>query len=88
MVEYKKGKDNLVANALSRKVETENCVLDGDLGSQDGVLFMISFPSPTWFTNLKTSYASDQQVQGVLQAIHLGKDVPKGYSLQNGLLLL
>ena len=26
-------------------------------------------------------------MQGVLQAIHLGKDVPKGYSLQNGLLL-
>ena len=87
MVEYKKGKDNLVAEALSRKVETEDCVLDSDLGSQNGVLCMISFPSPTWLIDLKTSCALDQQVQGVLQAIHLGKDVPKGYSLQNGLLL-
>ncbi|XP_075663135.1 uncharacterized protein LOC142632652 [Castanea sativa] len=65
VVEYKKEKDNLVANALSRKVEIEDCTLDGDLGSQDGVLCMISFPSLAWLTDLKTSYATDQQVQGL-----------------------
>ena len=43
IVEYKKGKDNLVADAVSRKIETEDCVLDGDLSSQDGVLFAIVF---------------------------------------------
>ena len=43
MVEYKKGKDNLVADAVFRKIETEDCVLDGDLSSQDGVLFAIVF---------------------------------------------
>ena len=59
MVEYKKGKDNLVADALSRKVETKACSLNGDLGSQDGALCMISFPSPAWLIDLKTSYAMD-----------------------------
>lgn len=31
MVEYKKGKDNLVADALSRKVEVEDLSLDDDV---------------------------------------------------------
>ena len=29
----------------------------------------------------------DQQLQGILQALNSRKNVPKGYSLQNGLLL-
>ena len=75
VVQYKKGKDNLVANALSRKVETKddlaldvlsskaesvNLTFEDDLDSQEGVLCMLSFPSPAWLTNLKTSYATDQ----------------------------
>ena len=59
MVEYKKGKDNVVADALSRKVETKECSLDGESGSHNGVLCMISFPSLAWVTNLKTSYATN-----------------------------
>ena len=48
---------------------------------------MVSFPSSAWLTDLKASYASDQQVQGIFQAFQLEKGVPKGYSVQNGLLL-
>ena len=29
---------------------------------------MVSFPSSAWLTDLKASYASDQQVQGIFQA--------------------
>ena len=68
MVQYKKGKDNLVAVALSRKVQTEddlasdvlsskaksvNPTFEDDLDSQEGALCMLSFPFPAWSTNLK-----------------------------------
>ena len=57
VVEYKKGKDNLVANALSRKVEIEEFNPDDDVF--DAVLCMASFLTPAWLANLKASYASD-----------------------------
>ena len=68
MIQYKKGKDNLMAVALSRKVQTKddlasdvlyskaksvNPTFEDDLDSQEGVLCMLSFPSPAWLTNLK-----------------------------------
>ena len=77
MVQYKKGKDNLVADALFRKVETEddlasdllsskaesvNLTFEANLDSQEGVLCMLSFLSLAWLTGLKTSYAISQQV--------------------------
>ena len=77
MVQYKKGKDNLVADALFRKVETEddlasdllsskaesvNLTFEANLDSQEGVLCMLSFLSLAWLTGLKTSYATSQQV--------------------------
>ena len=91
-----------MADALSRKVEPDDdlntagpstkvgfdyLTLRTDLDSQEGVLCMISFPSPTWLSDLKASYATDQQVQGIMQALGAGQVAPHGYSLQNGLLL-
>ena len=61
MVQYKKDKENLVVDALSRKVETEvdlaatrpsdmaeaaHLTYENELDSQGGVLCMLSFPSP------------------------------------------
>ena len=85
MVEYKKCKENLVADALSRNAEIEDFCHDCD--DTKGVLCMVSFPTPTWLIDLKASYGSDQKVQGIFQASELGKEVPKGFSIQNGLLL-
>lgn len=48
---------------------------------------MVSFPFPAWLTDLKASYGFDQQVQDIFQAFQLGREVPKGYSVQNGLFL-
>ena len=90
VVKYENGKDNLVADALSRKVDFDDCASDGVSNAHwrgGGVLCMVSFPSSAWLTDLKASYASDQQVQGIFQAFQLGKEVPKGYYVQNGLLL-
>ena len=96
MVQYKQGKDNFVADALSGKVETEVDVAaarpsdmaesaylnyEDELDFQGGVLCMLSFPSLAWLTDLKTSYATNQQVQGILQALSSGQAAPKGYSL-------
>ena len=77
VVEYKKGKDNLVFDALSRKVEIEDFNTDGE--DYGGVLRMISFQTPAWLTDLKASYAIDQLAQSILQAYQLGKEVPKGF---------
>ena len=79
--------DDLAAAMLSNKVESANLTYEDDLNSQEGVLCMLSFPSLAWLIDLKTSYATDQQVQGILQALSSRQAAPKGYSLQNGLLL-
>ena len=60
VVEYKKGKDNLVVDALSRKTDFDDCNSDGVSEVHEGVLCMVSFPSPTWLTNLKANYVFDQ----------------------------
>ena len=50
IVEYKKGKENVVADALSRS----SLVM-----LSEGTLCIISFPTPSWLSNLKKSYTSD-----------------------------
>ena len=87
------GKDNFVADALSGKVETgvdlatarpsdmaESAYLnyEDELDSQGGVLCVLSFPSLAWLNDLKTSYVTNQQVQGILQALSSGQAAPKG----------
>ena len=54
LVEYKHGKENLVADALSRK--------EAIGGDNVGTLCIISFPTPTWLDDLKTSYNSDSAI--------------------------
>lgn len=48
-VEYKRGKENKIADALSRKDETPN----------DAILSAISFPTTTLLDNLEESYQED-----------------------------
>ena len=60
IVEYKKGKENVVADALSRQVPND------EVSPQKGVLCMISFPTPDWLAQLKSSYATDSHVRSIL----------------------
>ena len=59
IVEHKKGKYNLVADALSRKADFDDCTSWEVSEAYKGVLCMVSFPSPAWLTNLKASYTFD-----------------------------
>ena len=80
VIEYKKGKQIKVADALSRVFEelavpmTATCSL-------------ISFPCPTWLEELKLSYDSDPGTRGLLHKLQLDEDVPKSYMLKQGLIL-
>ena len=79
IVEYKQGKENVVADALSRRPGAEVEVLDStqsDLPisrssvlaisdvspASKGTLCIISFPTPSWLSDLKRSYTSDPKI--------------------------
>ena len=84
IVEYKKAKDNLVADALSKKDCEEGASFNAC------TLYIISFLTPTWIAKLKDSYESDPNLYQLLQAFKPkegGGGIPKGFTLQNGLLL-
>jgi len=79
-IEYKKGKDNKVADALSRRFE--------DLPEEPNLsISLISFPTPTWVDELKASYVTDVYTQTLLSSLQQDSGVPKGYSLQQGLIM-
>jgi len=79
-IEYKKGTENRVADALSRQFEELH--EDGHLS-----VSLISFPTPTWVEDLKSSYMSDPSTKELLINLQQGQGYPKGYSLQQGLIL-
>lgn len=79
-IEYKKGKDNRVADAFSRKFE-------GDSLENYATISLISFPTPDRIMELKQSYLQDLATQTLLTQLQTGDKIPKGYSLQQGLIL-
>jgi len=80
VIEYKRGKENKVADALSRKFEDP-------LTAEELSLSLISFPIPSWTTELQASYLQDAETSSILETLQQGKPAPPGYSLQQGLLL-
>ena len=87
IVKYKHGKENVVADALSRKDENLLGASIEPSASTVGTLCMISFPTPTWLADFKYSYAFDPTVQNIVQAIQFGQVAPKGFTLCNDLLV-
>jgi hypothetical protein len=80
VIEYKWGKENKVADALSRKFEDP-------LIAEELSLSLISFPTPSWTTELQASYLQDVETSSILAALQQGRAAPPGYSFQQGLLL-
>ena len=83
IVEYKHGKENLVANALSRREATGD--VDVACG-KEGTLCIISFPTPNWLDDLKASYITDPTIQQTIQALKSGQNVPVGFTICNDFL--
>jgi hypothetical protein len=82
LIEYKKGVDNKVADALSRKFEETR---EGDF--EDQTLFSITFPSPTWVEEIKATYESDPVLQGKISELLADAGNVSQYSFRSGLLL-
>lgn len=54
VVEYKKGKENLVAEALSRQEREPEVTVS-----------LISFPNWDWMTEIKALYTSDDRIKAL-----------------------
>lgn len=66
LVEYKQGRDNKVANALSRKYE--------ELAKEEsGELQAVSFPIATWLEDLRQTHSTDNHIQELLAKLQDGK---------------
>jgi hypothetical protein len=72
---YKKGSDNRVADALSRRPHTseESCLA-------------LSTVVPQWCDDVITRYSSDPQAQSYIEQLVLSPDSVPNFSYQNGLL--
>jgi hypothetical protein len=92
VVEYKQGKENKVADALSRKedtdlktkVEKETAYLQAQTR---GHLCAISFPSPTWLDDLRASYEEDEELKILVSRLQASGEGEGHYTLNQGLLL-
>lgn len=69
VIKYKKGKENKITNALSRKFEDN---WDGD----GPTLSLISFPTPRWVAELKLSYNEDPKALELLDRVQEAREVP------------
>lgn len=65
VIEFKKGRDNSVADALSRQS-------DGLSDRDECSISIISFPTPTWVSDLKNSYLSDPYTTELLDTLQCG----------------
>jgi hypothetical protein len=80
IIEYKPGCENRVADALSRLNEPK--VLH-----EEASISLISFPTPDWITDLKSSYLTDPYTTTILHSLQHGDSSPKGFTLQQGLII-
>jgi hypothetical protein len=78
VVEYKKGQENKVADALSRRNEEE--LLTASLA-------VISYPSLEWFVEVQNSYAADPTLQSLMQKVEQGLLANTKFSIRQGILL-
>lgn len=87
LVEYKKGKENKVADAFSRRLTNSVDGVREEVPEVKGVLYSISFPYSSWLQVLKDSYKEDDEYLKLLTIFSTNGLAPAGFSLQNGLFL-
>lgn len=64
-VEYRKGKENKAADALSRKIEEE----ETKEVAAKGILRALSTPTSTWVTTVKDEYVSIQSYRNIRRSL-------------------
>lgn len=82
IIEYKQGKENTVADALSRQFQDET-VLQIDDYEQCSA---ISTAIPAWTVDITESYATDRNCIKLLQELAIDKDSHPKYTLQGGVI--
>jgi hypothetical protein len=70
-IEYKKGKENTAADALSRKQHQVNA---------------ISSAVPTWITDIEASYHNDIHFTNIIQQLAINPEAVPNYTLHTGIL--
>lgn len=90
-IEYKQGKANLVADALSRKQEymeegEEGAVVEEGSERLATLNLVTTKIQPDWVTDILTSYLNDQQVAVPITASTLQGDKQTDYSVLGGVL--
>jgi hypothetical protein len=78
VVEYKKGQENKVADALSRRNEDK---------LQTASLAVISYPSLEWLLEVKDSYANDPTLLSLVKKVEEGLMANIKYCVRQGILL-
>ena len=73
MVEYKKGCDNRVADALSRTFgpapDLSTSISASNSNSKASCLMLLTVPDPTWLKVLQDSYSLDESVQQLIAIV-------------------
>ena len=90
LVEYNKGKENKVANALSRRFEASEASTSDSLSEIEpyhAQLYLISCPCPTWLDVLKDGYGINSEYQKLFSDLAAPNPTLPHFSLQNGNLL-
>lgn len=68
-VEYRKGKENKAADALSRRIVEE----DTREWATEGTIWAPSTPTPTWISSVKAEYSSNPVLQRLKEKFEQGK---------------
>jgi hypothetical protein len=76
---YKKGVENKVADALSRKPSVEVLLESSDC-------YSLSVCQPKWLEQVLQSYDQDEYAKGLIAKLHVDNTVVPNVSLKNGLL--
>jgi hypothetical protein len=71
---YKKGKDNIVVDALSRQHE------------EDKSLFVLSLPVPDWIEEVCQEWLTHQATSKLIQLLQEEPNPPTGYTWQDNIL--
>jgi len=69
VVEYKRGSDNRVADALSRQFGIDSNLLASSSDCKTSCLMLLTVPDPTWLDVLKDSYSLDASVQQLIAVV-------------------